>query len=167
MIPWARAVFLPAALVAASLLLLTSAAAPADKALATRVQQALKKKYPGQQIAEWCGGSFLGRPQDAAVALHDPAEKQFRVLWIDRDGKIRELQSLDAFGAPPELDLKCLDRKQAKQLKETLQHSEAVRDFLHVPPGKGALCYFIEPTQTRCWSVNDNGDLIDAGGWQT
>ena len=151
----------------ATLLLLTTAAAPADKALDTKVQLALAKKYPGERVAASCEGGFLGKPRDAAVALHSPTQKHFRVLWIAKDGAVQELQLIPAFGAASDLDLQCLDRGQAKQLKETLQRSEAIHDFLHVPAGRGALCYFIEQTQTKCWSVDADGRFIDAGGWQT
>jgi len=154
-------------ILAIALLRLTSAAAPADRTLEPRIQQALAKKYPGEQVAAWCGGSFLDRPHDAAVILHSPARKHFRVLWIAKQGAVQELQTLPAFGDASELELKCLDRKEAKQLKETLEHSEAIHDFLHVPAGNGALCYFVEATQTKCWSTDRSGRLADAGGWQT
>lgn len=136
-------------------------------ALDSRIQQALAKKYPGEQVAASCGGSFLDRPHHAAVVLHRPSTKHFRVLWAAPDGRVQELQSIAEFGAVSELELKCLDRKQAQQLKETLQHSEAIRDFLHVPAGRGALCYFVEPTQAACWTTDASGRLITAGGWET
>ena len=151
----------------AGLLLLPGTAAPDDKTLDPKVRQALADKYPGEPAVGWCGGNFLGRLRGTAVTLHDPVRKTFRVLWMENSGRIQELQTLPAFGPPSELELRCLEAKQARQLKQTLRHSEAIHDFLRVPAGKGALCYFVEPTQTKCWSMDSKGKLADAGGWQT
>jgi penicillin-binding protein-related factor A (putative recombinase) len=89
------------------------------------------------------------------------------VVWVRQSGSIQELQTMPAFGAASKFELKCLDPQQAEHLKQTLQRSEAIRDFLHVPARQGALCYFFDQTETRCWSVDKNHAFIDAGGWQT
>ena len=156
-----------AALVAISSLLLTLSADPAEKTLDNKVRHAIAMRYPGEQIVASCGGAFLGKPHDAAIALHHPTQKQFRVVWVGADGTVRELQSMAAFGKESEFELQCLNAPQAEKLKQTLRQSEAVRDFLRLLAGKGMLCYFVEQTQTQCWSITSKGNWIDAGGWQT
>ncbi len=157
---------LRSAVLLTSLLLLDGLAFSQQKILDANVVQKLATQYPGEQILKWCDGSFLGKPNDKAVALHNAAQKRYRIVWVAK-GTVQELQAIPAFGEPSQFELQCLDPGKAGKIKRTLGLSETIHDFLRLPTGKGALCYFVEQTETKCWSVDRKGLLIDAGGWQT
>lgn len=142
--------------------------ATATDAPKSAVKKALAKKYPREAIVNWCDGNFLGKPGDIVAVLSDESRKQFRVVWVTTHKNIQELQSVSRFSPDASFELKCLDATKAKELQNTLRTSESIVDFLKIPEGAGALCYFTDYTTAQCWSADKKSDtLIDAGGWQT
>lgn len=137
-----------------------------DKAPAG-VRTLLAAKYPAETIVTWCGGGFLGDRSGGVAALYNSEKRSYRVVWLTHGSSVRELQTVPAFEAGVQFELQCLDAKAARERKQTLEHSEAIRDFLHLPAGHGALCYFVSETETKCWSTDKKGNLLAIGGWQT
>lgn len=140
-------------------------AAQADKGADGNLRGAITKKYPAARIVAWCGGRSLALPGEAVAALRDGA--RYRVVWAGKKGALRELESLPASQIAGEFELQCLSPREAKERKQVLRESETIRDAFRVPAGKGAFCYFINETETRCWSFDRKGNPVDAGGWQT
>lgn len=132
------------------------------------LQQKLAGKYPGQRLLNSCDGAFLGRRGDAVVALYDAAEKRVTVAWAPRQGEIQQLDSLAEQGEAKDFELQCHSAKQVDELRQTLRSSETIENFLKVPAGAGAVCYFTDQTTAKCWALDaKSGKLIEAGGWQT
>lgn len=150
-------------LAAASLLFV--AVAPGDK-FDAKLRDAIAARYPDTTIVASCGGSTLGRPGGVA-ALRDYKQNAYRVVWAGKSGGLRELDSIPVPNIVGNFELQCLSPHEAKERKRALRESEGVRDYLKAPAGKGAFCYFIDATETRCWSFDHMGNVIDAGGWQT
>lgn len=159
-----------AAAVLFSLLAPYSASTPADQdgKLDPALQRKVISQYPGQRLVNSCDGAFLRRHGDAVVALYDAANKRVTVAWVTRRGEMQKLDSVPAPGESKDFELKCMNPKQVRELKETLRSSETIEDFLRIPASAGAVCYFTDQTTTKCWSLDaKSGKLEEAGGWQT
>lgn len=138
----------------------------AAQALSAKAKDMLTAKYPGEQIVASCSAANLGKAANSFAALYSSADKRIRVTALDQNGGIRDVDTVPAVDGSS-FELQCLSAREAKERKRTLRESEAIRDFLRVPGGRGAVCYFTTDTETKCWSTNKDGKLIDAGGWQT
>lgn len=134
--------------------------------LADKVKDALAAKYPGEQIVASCSTAILGNTRDVFAALYGAHDKRIRVISVMQNGGTREIDVVPATRGSS-FELQCLNAKEAKQRKKVLGESETIRDFLRVPAGRGAVCYFTSDTETKCWSKDKSGKLIEVGGWQT
>jgi hypothetical protein len=132
------------------------------------IQQRLTKKYPNQKMVNGCNGKFLGKESDAVAVLHNPAKKEFLVVWVMSQGEIQELAPVAQTDTSAELELQCMDAKEAKERQDALKDSEGISSSLAIPKGSGAVCYFINYTEANCWTLDRaSGRLIRAGGWET
>ncbi len=130
------------------------------------IKQRLEKSYPGQAVVNSCDGNFLGKHGSAVVALRDSARKNFNVVWVMAAGGIQTLTPAEDDGSS--FEFQCMDKKQVNEIRKALRSSEAIQDFLKVPAGSGAVCYFLDNTTTSCWSPDPKSDrLKQSGGWQT
>ena len=148
-----------------SLMLLSTASAVAQ-GVSPKTKAALSAKYPGEEAVASCSAGAVGNRLDGFAALYNSSDKQTRVVAIDKEGGVRELDVIPSTDGSS-FELQCLNAKEAKERKKVLRESETIRDFLHVPTGRGAVCYFTSDTETKCWSTDKDGKLIDVGGWQT
>ncbi len=126
----------------------------------------LSTKFPGETIVASCSAMAIGRTLDSFAAVYSSSEEKVRVVAVAKNGDVRDLDVVPAFRGTS-FELQCLNAREAKERKKVLGESEAIRDFLKVPAGRGAVCYFTSETETKCWSTDKDGKLIDAGGWQT
>lgn len=132
------------------------------------VQQTLAKNYPNHKMVHWCSGKFAGKSADAIVVLHNLAKKEFLVVWVMSQGGIQELDTVAPTATNTDVDLDCMNAKDAKELQDTLDTSEAITSSVKVPKGSGAVCYFVDENVSTCWSLDRaSGRLVRIGGWET
>jgi hypothetical protein len=135
--------------------------------VSSEIREKLAKNYPNQKIVNWCSGNFAGKATDAIAVLRNQAKKQFLVVWV-MSGDIQELDTVAQTDSSSEFELQCLNPKDAKELQDTLQHSEGINSSVEIPKGSGAVCYFTDATVANCWSLNRaSGRLVRVGAWET
>lgn len=114
-----------------------------------------------------CSAKFAGLPNDSINVTFDKASSNFKVLWVNAKKETKELGTVKKFN-DEKFEIQCMDAKAAAEIKKGLSDSEGIHDFLKVPQNKGALCYFVDETMTKCWSFDEKKKVfVDAGGWQT
>ncbi len=114
-----------------------------------------------------CSAKFAGLPNDTIVVNFDKATSHYKVLWVNAK---KESKTLDTVKKTDDskFEIQCLDAKGAEEIKKNVSNSEIIHDFLKIPKDKGALCYFVDDTMTKCWSYDEKTKtFINAGGWQT
>ncbi len=136
--------------------------------LSGEIQKQLSTKYPQHKVVSWCSGNIVGTETNAAVALRDRSKKDYLVVWGMAQAGIQELASVEQTDASAEFELDCYDAKGAKEIEDTLQHSEGISSSLKVLKGLGAVCYFIDQNVANCWSLDrPSGRLVRIGAWET
>ena len=150
----------------------------AGEVISPAVRNALAAHYPHQRISNACAGRFIGAKSSYVVALQDPVQRTFTIVWVKADGEIQQLDSISGEaaatisgqknpGAAP-FELQCMDAKQAREFIKRGANSEALDFRVRVRSGAGAVCYFTNATTADCWTLDRRtGALVGAGGWQT
>jgi hypothetical protein len=114
-----------------------------------------------------CSGKFAGLPNDAITVTLDTKTSIYKVEWVKANKETKELGTVKKFNEL-KFDLQCLDPKNADEIRKNVMEAEGIHGFLKIPKGKGALCYFVDETMTKCWSYyQKTKTFVDAGGWQT
>ncbi len=144
-----------------------STASSSDQPIVSRkIEQTLTSKYPSHKLVNACSGKFVGRANDAVAVLHNQAKKEFLVVWVTSQGAVQVLDSVTQ--TEPEFEIECMDAKEAKEREYDVHHTETIEGSLRVPKGLGAVCYFIDETTAKCWTLDHaSGRLMEIGGWQT
>ncbi len=135
--------------------------------ISREIQQRVLTKHAGHKIVNWCSGTFVRKDTDAVVVLQNQSTKEFLVVWV-MPGGIQELDRVQLTDSSSEFELQCMNPKEAKELQDTLRHSEGISTSVEIPKGAGAVCYFIDETVANCWSLDRaTGELVRVGAWET
>jgi hypothetical protein len=114
-----------------------------------------------------CPGTILELKNESAQVTYDKAASTFSVKWVNAKKKTAVLDTVKKFNDEP-FELQCMTGKEVLDTKKSLADSEGIHDFLKVPKGQGAFCYFTDETTTTCWTYDKKKKaFVNAGGWQT